>query len=219
MNSTRLCALLAGALALAFGAVPAGATSFVLTPSVPETSPGVIDVPTGNTFNVILGLDDVTELQAYTLDITYDDAELTFLSAAPIASFEVFAGSFAAKGFTLDPSGDLGSSSGGRASVLAVPPEVLYLDGRTTLPAADARTGIFLLEFEATAPTADGLADLTIGILDERANDITTPDGSILPDLTATSISLWVIPEPSTALLLAAGAFALGLGRRQRSLP
>ena len=82
-----------------FFPVAMGATSLTIDP---VTSPALIP---GDTLVVTVGLDDVSELQGYTLDVTYDDSELTFVDAIQLGSTGDTAnpGQYAQVPFHLDP--------------------------------------------------------------------------------------------------------------------
>jgi hypothetical protein len=211
-SRTPIGAAVALATIFSLAAGRAGATSLTLDPQ------GDFAVPVGTIIEVLFGLDDITEVQAYTVDIEYDNTELLFLSAEPLGSTEVAAGLFAAKAFTLDPTADLTSGTSGRASVLLVPPDELFLDGRTNIPGADTREGFFALEFQVLNVFADSLADLTIGILNSQADDISkVGGGSLIPDLTSTSVSLNIVPEPRTGTLVLLALASLSAWRRRRA--
>lgn len=201
--------LLAAVIGLGLGASRAAATSITLDGSL-----------SGSTLSVLVGLSDVSRIQAYTLDFTWDPTELSFTSAEQLGSTEVATGFFSPKAFTVDPNG-AGSCAGAaspdpcrRASVLAVPPEILYLDGRTNLPSADTREGLLALELEVLALVGDAMPDLTVGFLNPEADAISEVSGDpdIVLEPTSTSLS---VPEPGTAGLLAL-ALAGGAALRRR---
>ena len=192
---------------------PVSATSFTLTINGSTPPGGDVDLPVGTTIEVLVGLDDVIDVQAYTLGIEYDDTELSFLQATQLASEKVGT-EFAVKKFTLDPSAMLTIGTTGRASVLQIPTDgPLFIDGRTTLPTPDPRAGFFALSFEIIRIDADGLADLTVGLLDSTKDEISAVGGGVVtpvPD----SISISVVPEPTTDALVLAGLALLGCCRR-----
>lgn len=164
------CAL---AFALALGGGSAGAQPSAVTV---ESDADLQNLAPGQQFEVRIGLKDVTQLGAYTLDVALE-GPLSFVSSQQLASSEGAAGSFASKPFTLDPAAGLGAGSGGRAAVLAVR-ETLYSDGRTNVPAPDAAEGLFALVLEAEAP-GGGL--IRVGLLDARADFLSRPGGGEIP--------------------------------------
>ena len=201
----------------------AGATQITLTTDV---DPG--SLTPGQAFEVVVGLDDASELQAYSLGIEFDPDELRFLSARQLTSSGISSapGAYAAQAFDLDPSAALAAVSSATASVLrtfALDPDgeqlessILFADGRTTFPSPVATPGLFVLAFEATSGLlADGLPDLRVGRLDPALHAVTTSfrTGLVELDLVPAAATLQVapVPEPGTSLLLTAGLVALAL--------
>ncbi|HIF97716.1 MAG TPA: hypothetical protein EYQ54_11930 [Myxococcales bacterium] len=226
------CCLHAAVMAVGFGwalgPAVAGAAGLTLSPSVLSVSPG-------QSFVVTVGIDSVTEVQGYTLDIEFDAAELTFLGATQLGSSEqnTVPGNFEALAFSVDPSAALSQGNPGRASVLIAPDQagaaqsprsIVFIDGRTNVPAPGA-AGLFQLEFQATQGLVlDGADDLRVGLLDVSANDVTGSlrnGGASIP-LAPAQVSLTDVPEPSAPATLAWGALLLALlarhGARDRNL-
>jgi hypothetical protein len=206
----------------------AGAAGLTLSPSVLSVSPG-------QSFVVTVGIDSVTEVQGYTLDIEFDAAELTFLGATQLGSSEQNAvpGNFEALAFTVDPSAALSQGNPGRASVLIAPDQagaaqsprsIVFIDGRTNFP-APGPAGLFQLQFQATQDLVlDGADDLRVGLIDLSANDVTSSlrnGGASIP-LAPAQVSLTDVPEPSAPAALVWGALLLALlarhGARNRDL-
>ncbi|MEO2161492.1 MAG: cohesin domain-containing protein [bacterium] len=211
---------------LALGPAVADAAGLTLSPSVLSLSPG-------QSFVVTVGIDSVTEVQGYTLDIEFDAAELTFLGATQLGSSEQSAvpGNFEALAFSVDPSAALGQGMPGRASVLVAPDQagtaqsprsIVFIDGRTNFPAL-APAGLFQLQFQATQDLVlDGADDLRVGLLDVSANDVTSSlrnGGASIP-LAPAQVSLTDVPESSAPAMLAWGAILLALlARRSGAVP
>jgi len=211
---------------LALGPSVATAAGLTLSPSVVSVSPG-------QSFVVTVGIDAVTEVQGYTLDIEFDAAELTFLGATQLGSSELSAvpGNFEALAFSVDPSAALAQGMPGRASVLVAPDQagatqsphsIVFIDGRTNSP-APAPAGLFQLQFQATQGLVfDGADDLRVGILDALASDVTGSlrnGGASIP-LTPALVSLTDVPEPSAPAMLSWGAILLALlARRSVGVP
>ncbi len=191
------------------------ATGLTISPSVLALSPGQI-------FVVTVGLDTAAELQGYTLDIEFDSAELDFVGATQLGSSELASspGAFEQLPFTLDPSNALSMGQSGRASVLVAPDAVgsaqslqsiVFVDGRTNIP-APAPAGFFQLQFQATSDLVlDGADDITVGLLDASANDVTASlrTGGVSIPLAPAQISVMDVPEPSFLALLSCGVLFL----------
>ena len=225
-SSLRLLILAISGLLLAQSA---SATSFVLSESANSFAPaGPLTVlgttrtaSVGETFTIVLGLDDVDELFSYTIDIQIDPSELAFVGSTQLACGETSPGQCEAPAFLIDPGSGLGIGANGRASVISA--DTLFADGRRNVPTGTAGPpGLFALTFEVLAGlSSDGLSDLTIGFLDEAADGITGSDlfgdpfaVNPVPD----SISLSIVPEPSTFSLTTLGLAGLALGGRLRRL-
>ena len=222
-RTSFLGALLAMAGHGVLGAATAGAAGLTISPSVLALSPG-------QSFFVTVGIDTVAEVQGYTLDIQFDAVELTFVGATQLGSSEQPSspGSFEQLPFNVDPSSDLGAGAQGRASVLVAPDQagsaqsptsIVFIDGRTNFP-APAPAGLFQLEFQATAGLVlDGADDVTVGLLDPTANDVTASlrNGGASVALAPSQVSLADVPEPSGPAMLVWGAILLAvLGRSSR---
>jgi hypothetical protein len=199
-----------------FFPIAASASSLTVEPATP---PPLI---AGDTLVVTVGVDDVSELQGYTLDVTYDDSELTFVDAIQLGSTGDTAnpGQYAQVPFHLDPSVDLANGTEGRASVLLPvvlsggiqgESSILFIDGRTNNPVAGP-AGLLRLEFLATENVvADALPDVSVGILEPTADDLTASfrNGALSVFLVTTEVSISVVPEPGFALALVLGAIFL----------
>jgi hypothetical protein len=224
----QICLLTLSALLLS--PVPqAAATSFVLyesaAPGAPEAplSPlgASLAASVGETFTVVIGLDDVDEVFSYTLDIQVDPSELAFVGSTQLACKDLGGGLCEAPAFFVDPGAGLGGGATGRASVLSS--SVLYADGRRNLPVGtNGPPGFFSLTFQVLAGlTSDGAADLTIGFLDAQADGITGSDlfgdpFPVTPNPDRISLSVVPVPEPSTFTLTTLGLLGLSLRRRTR---
>jgi hypothetical protein len=201
----------------ALGAATAGAAGLTISPSVIAVSPG-------QSFLVTVGIDTVTEVQGYTLDIQFDAAELSFVGATQLGSSEQSAspGSFEQLPFNLDPSSALALGGPGRASVLVAPDQagsaqsptsIVFIDGRTNFP-GPASAGLFQLEFQATASLVlDGADDVTVGLLDPSANDVNASlrNGGASVALAPAQVSLSDVPEPSGPAMMVWGALFLAV--------
>ena len=198
-----------------FFPIAAAAASLTVEPATP---PPLI---AGDTLVVTVGVGGVSELQGYTLDVTYDDSELTFVDAIQLGSTGDTAnpGQYAQVPFHLDPSVDLANGTEGRASVLLpvvlsggiqAESSILFIDGRTNNPVAGP-AGLLRLEFLATENVvADALPDVSVGIIEPTADDLTASfrNGALSLSglLETTEVSISVVPEPGFALALVLGA-------------
>lgn len=184
----------------------AAAIGLTLTPS---TDPLLVSA--GDTITFSVGMSPSQVITGYTLDIRYDTTEMSFVSASQQVPF--FSGALEPP-FALDPgttAGDPGSSglatsSSGRASVLQT---------TNSEPVGD----LFNLTFSVTAPVLDGMADLTVGILNASADDINPPIGGspfdIDPNIVSTSIG--AVPIPAAAWLFGSAVLGVaGLSRRRK---
>jgi len=170
-----------------------------------------MSVVSGDVITFTVGINPATSVNGYTLDIRYDTTEMDFLTSAQLLNF--FGGAVALP-YILDPAvtpGDPGStglatSSSGRAALIG-------------LNASDPAGDLFSLSFTVTNPILDGIDDLTVGILDVRADDINPNVGgspfTISPNTVGASIAS--VPEPTSFLLIAAPlAGLLGFRRKVR---
>jgi hypothetical protein len=217
------------------GALLAIVCQWVVLPSMALSagltiSPSVLTLSPGQIFVVTVGLDPAAELQGYTLDIEFDSGELTFIGATQLGSSELASspGVFEQLPFTIDPSNALATGEPGRASVLVAPDaagsaqsaqSVVFIDGRTSVP-APAPVGLFQLQFQATSNLVlDGADDITVGLLDAFASDVTASlrtGGASIP-LSPAQVSVMDVPEPSFVALLNWGVlFLFGLSRLAR---
>ena len=198
-------------LVTAIAAVPVQAATIGLT-LTPNTDP--MEVAGGETVTWTVGITPDTVITGYVLDIRYDMSELTYVSAAQLVPF--FGGAFVPP-FALDPGttpGDNGStglatSDSGRAGYVGVN------DSEPVGP-------LFSLTFTVNNPPKpfDGLWDLTVGILDATADDISPAVGGApfdkAVDMVGTSVGT-LVPEPSSFLLIASSLTGLLALRRRRS--
>jgi hypothetical protein len=196
-----------GSLAVGLTGAPAGATQVTLESDVSPSSIGL-----GSEFTVTIGLDDVSEIRAYTLDVVWSGAAVELVSAAQLACGQAVPGTCSSLPFTVDPMSAPPAPSSARAGVLILPPTTLFLDGRTNDPAPDPRSGLFSLTFRALAL---GSGSITAGLLDERVDGVIGLDDFVALDPESTTLGFEVVPEPGTATLLCAGALGLGLLRRR----
>ncbi len=167
----------------------------------------------GAVFTVTVGLDDLDEIQAYTVDVEWSGAGLSLIGAAQLGCTETSPGTCTALGFAVDPLLAATGPSSTRAAVLVFPPGSLFIDGRTTAPAPDPRPGLFALTFLAPA---EGSGSITAGILDPRADAILSLAGMVPIEPPTTAVPFSVVPEPGTASLVLAGALAAAVVRRGR---
>jgi hypothetical protein len=152
-----------------------------------------------------------SSITGYTLDMHYDETELSFDSSEQLVPF--FDGSFVPP-YLLDPattaSSDAGSSGlatsdSGRASVLQT---------------ADSEPvgNLFSLSFTVRDPINDGLDDLTVGILDAAADDINPPLGGEPFTIDPNVVTAQIVPVPAALPLMLSGLVGLlSLSRRKRS--
>jgi hypothetical protein len=187
--------------------VQAQAATVVLTLSSDKDP---LTVTSGETITFMVGMTPEQAITGYTMDIRYDATELAYESSEQLVPF--FSGAFTPP-FTLDPAttaGDTGStglatSNSGRASVLQISD-------------SDAVGNLFSLTFNVLTPIADGLSDLTVGLLDASADDINPPVGgvpfTITPDRVSAAIG--AVPVPAALWLFGSGLLGLvGVARRK----
>ena len=166
----------------------------------------------GDSIPFTVGVEPLSVITGYTLDIRYDTGELNFLSATQQVPY--FSGAFTPP-FTLDPastasddagSSGLATSDSGRASVLQVSD-------------SEAVGSLFSLTFTAFNPVLDGIPDITVGILSAAADDVSPGIGAsaftINPDVVHAEVA--AVPEPVSLLLVAPAAGLLMLRRGQRA--
>lgn len=194
-----------GSLCVALAGAPAGATQVTVTT---DAAP----IGLGSEFTLTVGLDDVSEIRAYTLDVVWSGAPLELVSAAQLTCGQILPGTCSALAFTLDPMTTAPGPDSARAAVLVVPPMTLFLDGRTNDPVADPRTGLFSLTFRALGT---GSGSFLAGLLDTRADGVVGLDDFVTLDPESTTLAFEVVPEPGTASLLLVAALGLGLARRR----
>jgi hypothetical protein len=178
-----------------FGVLPGAAEAITI-----EVAPsGVGSIGTQVTFTVAFA--PQTNTTGYDLTVAWDSAELMLQSSSPI-----FGGFFA-----VPP--DPGSSDGTRVASLA-----LVATGIPT-------TSLFSLTFDVLAAPEDALFDDFRVFVDPLPNGpgVGVPVGAtivienpfgIAADVRGSGIETMAIPEPGSALLLAAALFALAFTRR-----
>lgn len=187
---------------------PAEATMITVT-----SEAGLGSLAPGGAFTVVVGLDDLTQIQAYTVDVQWSGAGLSLIGAAQLACTETSPGACTAAGFIVDPLLSPTGLSSTRAGVLVLPPSSLFIDGRTTAPSPDPRPGLFALTFLAPQ---EGSGSITAGILDPRADAILGLAGMVALQPATTTVPFSVVPEPSAAPLVLAAAAAIAAVRRAR---
>jgi hypothetical protein len=199
---------LGGLLAVLAGGRPASATSITLEADVDLQS-----VTPGSVFTILVGLDDLDEIQAYLLDVEWSGDRLALVDAAALACAETNPGVCEVVSFTVDPMQAATEDYTTRAAVLVPPPFTLFLDGRTTSPAPDPRPGLFALTFEALE--GEGWVEITAGLLDAAASAVVGLDDLVPIDPLATTLSFEIVPEPDATLEIVAAALGLFILRRR----
>lgn len=175
----------------------------VLTPDL-YLSPGNIEVATGETFTINLGIDLIIDppppVGTFDVDILYDPLQMQFLSytlydnLGDVDLFEAWDLSLGDLGGTID-----------LAEVSLLLSEELIILQEQIVPLAELTflclaPGNSLIEIDTSDPF------LFIG--DERRNQI-------FVDVTGAVAVNQVVPEPSTCLLIGAGLAGVGLLRRR----
>lgn len=135
------------------------------------------------------------DINGYTLDYLFDASELTFVSAIQLVDFD---------GGGADPFSILGDCTSGRCTA-----------GNTPGQDALGVLSLFTLTFDVTQILGDGFVDLEVGILNEAFDGISQATGEPVFSVGVSIANSSVVPEPSTALLVAAGLLGLALRRRR----
>jgi hypothetical protein len=208
MRRLRWLALMGVLVGMLCGRGSASATAITLAADRDLSS-----LPLGAVFTVTVGLDDIGEIQAYTLDVAWSGAALSLIGSASLSCSETLPGTCMAAPFTLDPLVATTGPASTRAAVLMFPPFTLFIDGRTTWPLPDPRAGLFALTFEALE---EGTGAITAGLLDPRADAVLGVAGSVSIQPLSTTLPFGVVPEPGTASLVLAAALGLATLRRAR---
>jgi len=221
-----ICSLSAGVFGAFLGISTTASAATIGLTLTPSTDPML--VTGGETITWTVGITPATVITSYVLDIQYDMSELTFVNATQLVEVEFVPGFVAPLGWFEFPdpndltkvvpgdpatyptseagSSGLATSSSGRAAIFSL---------KNSLSTAD----LFSLTFTVDTPphTIDGSPDLTVGLLDTAANDISPLIGGaplvISPDTVSASIG--AVPEPTSLLLIAAPLMGL-LGLRRR---
>ncbi len=170
-----------------------------------------------DTFEVVVGIDDVFVLLQYDIDILYDETVIAVEGASQLACRDdgLTCESFP---FTIDPTDSNSAEQGRRSAALTVPPDLLSIDPADT---GEPNPALFSITFRVIDQLAlDESSEIRFGILDQRANDITDASGaSLIPALTAANaeiVSLSVIPEPAGSLMSLVALTALAALRSRR---
>jgi hypothetical protein len=172
-----------------------------------------LTVTSGEMITFTVGMTPSSAITGYTLDIRYDETELSFNTSEQLVPF--FSGAFVPP-YLLDPatvaSSDAGSSGlatsdSGRASVLQTSD-------------SEQVGNLFSLTFTVLDPIADGLDDLMVGILDGSADDINPPIGGDPFTINPNTVSAQVgaVPVPAAVWLFGSGLLGLiGTARRTKA--
>lgn len=135
------------------------------------------------------------DINGYTLDYSFDASELTFVSAMQLIDFD---------GGGADPFSILADCTSGRCTA-----------GNTPGQDALGVLSLFTLTFDVTQILGDGFVDLEVGILNESFDGISQATGEPVYTVGVSIANSSVVPEPSTAVLFAAGLVGLALRRRR----
>jgi hypothetical protein len=169
-----------------------------------------LTVTSGEMITFTVGMTPSSAITGYTLDIRYDETELSFNTSEQLVPFF---GGFVPP-YLLDPatvaSSDAGSSGlatsdSGRASVLQTSD-------------SEPVGNLFSLTFTVLDPIADGMDDLMVGILDGAADDINPPlSGSPFTiDPGVVTAQIGAVPVPAAIWLFGSGLLGLvGVARRK----
>jgi hypothetical protein len=181
------------AIALLAPAKSSRALTIDVTLSPVEVGPEVAQV----VFHVGIQTDSggPVDLSGYTLDFSFDDAELAFVGAEQLVRF--------GGGETPDPFTD--DCTLGRCAAGPFPPE-----------AALGVLQLFSLTFDILAPVDDGEPDLEVGFLNPFFDGVTQPLGEAPFDDGVVMREAFVTPEPGSHALLALGLVVASAARRRR---
>jgi hypothetical protein len=135
-------------------------------------------------------------LTGYTLDFSFDDTELAFVSAEQLVRF---GGGDTPDPFTAD-------CALGRCAAGVFPPET-----------AVAVLQLFSLTFDLVVPVDDGEPDLVVGFLNPFFDGVTQPLGQPVLEEGVVVRQAFVTPEPGSHALLALGLALVATRRRQRA--
>lgn len=194
MRTFRL--LIPFVLALAL-LIPGAATAVSITIAGPTTGPLTSGTGSENpggaaqiTFTI--GLDAQTAIQGYDLTLRWDPAELDLVAAQPL-----FSDTGSVVPFVSDPFGSTPDPAGLR---IASFPQF----------ASSLTTGLFNVTFDILSRVDDGAPDVSVLVALANGPGISPPPLAID---NPSGAGIDVVPEPTTALLLAAGLAGLALRR------
>ena len=200
---------------LAFGASSASAISFTLAGANGQAVVG------GNQVSVTVTLDTeaTTGVTLWSIGVVFDNTRLTYnQGASSTASYALYAPGRGNNYMTAVPScGGYPAGGGGCDEVLAGQINIDHVNTSLTLGTGASNVGAALLAtlvFDVVANP--GSASISISQT-ATGNTVGTAGGATTVATLAGSGSVNVVPEPTTALLVALGLAGLGIAGRRRA--